>query len=405
MLVSQNLQTRHAAIKPAEPSRRLETRPRTVELAGSDIPVAGGMTVRAVMAPEPPPRVWVPWSISWDPILGRSLPLVIGVLVLAGIGVVVGFVWARRSDEDEPGLPVMYAPPEGLGPAQTVYITKETAGTNALSATLFYLADKKLVTLELRDDKSWLVTGTGTPEQWAAIDAPTMGVAQSVGVSAPGYWFLADRSKSSGEVLQGAKTGLESASATWAKDAGYVAPSKSESTGRMLWVFAFILAIAGFSGWGGPTMYGLVFAGFVIGGMGLMKAGIGTRRTFAGRQVWSKSGGFERLLSTPSSEDRFDFAAQKDLFISFIPFAVAFGVADKWAEKYRIYTHTEPPLPFWYPYGYGMYGDPYSMGGSFGDFDTAVSASISAYQASQSSSSSGGGGMGGGGGGGGGGSW
>ncbi len=52
--------------------------------------------------------------------------------------------------------------------------------------------------------------------------------------------------------------------------------------------------------------------------------------------VWSRAGGFQRLLSTPSAEDRFDFSARTDLFIAYVPYAVAFGVADRWAEKYRV---------------------------------------------------------------------
>jgi uncharacterized membrane protein len=82
-------------------------------------------------------------------------------------------------------------------------------------------------------------------------------------------------------------------------------------------------------------------------------------------------------------------------------------VADKWAEKYRVSTQSEPPVPVWYPYYMGsQYGSFYS-GSQFDSFNSAVSESISAYTASQSSSSSGGGGggLGGGGGGGGGGSW
>ncbi|MFZ1855245.1 MAG: DUF2207 domain-containing protein [Candidatus Nanopelagicales bacterium] len=379
---------------------------QTLNVSAAGIPPFTGMTVRAGLPTPAPARTTVPWSVAWDPILGRNLPVVIIVVLLTGVGLVVGFLWARKSKEDEPGFPVMYAPPEGLGPPQVVYMASEETGKHALAATLFYLADKRLVTLEQRGDKSWLVTGAGTPEMWNGIDGTTIAVATKLGVTAPGYWFLADRTKASGEVLAGAKSEIGSATKNWAKSGGFVKTSGIELLGKALWFAAFVLAIVGFIGFVGPTMLGLPFAGFAIGGFGLLATGVGTRRTDTGRDLWSRSVGFERLLSTPSSQDRFDFAANKDLFISYIPFAVAFGVADKWAEKYRMYTNSEPPLPFWYPYGYGVWGNPYDAGGSFGsDFDSTLSASISTYQASQSSSSGGGGGMGGGGGGGGGGSW
>ena len=114
------------------------------------------------------------------------------------------------------------------------------------------------------------------------------------------------------------------------------------------------------------------------------------------------------MLSTPSSEQRFDFAARKDLFISYLPFAVAFGCADAWAEKYRTEMREEPPVPLWYPVG--MYhGSLFGSGSGFDSFEQSLNSTIGAYESSQRSSSSGGGGFsggfGGGGGGGGGGSW
>jgi len=382
-----------------------------VTLTANNIPPFSGMTTRISMQPPPPARDTLPWAAKWDPILGRSLPLVIFVGLLSIVGLVVGFGWARSSREQTPGLPVMYAPPKGLGPVQTVYIAREAMGENSLSATLFYLADKGLAKLESRTDESWLITGIGTPEQWAQMDPTSQAVGQSLGITSPGFWFLADKTKSSGEVLLKTKDLVPSTTKRWASDADLIKGSAREGLGRVLWIVALVLAGVGFFGIFGATMWGLPFASFVIGGLGLMATGVGTRRTETGRRLWSEAGGFERLLSTSSAEDRFDFAANKDLFISFIPFAVAFGVADKWAEKYRIYTHSDPPIPMWYPMAYGSTISPWSgAGGGFGNFDQAISASIGTYEASQASSGSGGfggggGGFGGGGGGGGGGSW
>ena len=58
-------------------------------------------------------------------------------------------------------------------------------------------------------------------------------------------------------------------------------------------------------------------------------------RTPAGRQLWSQVGGFHRMLATDSAESRFDFAARKDLYTAYIPFAVAGGAAAAWAAKYQ----------------------------------------------------------------------
>jgi hypothetical protein len=377
---------------------------KNLTLTAKNIPPTSGMTVRATMAPPNPPQVTLPWTSQWDAILGRTVPLVFFVALLTVIGAVVGFLWARTSREDKPGFPVMYAPPDGLGPVQTKYMAYEDVGSHALTATLYYLADKRLVELERRSDESWLITGIGTQEQWAAIDPVSRATATELGVTAQGGWFLAEKSKAAGKVLAAAKTGVASDTSSWSKSAGLTVWAANEQLGRVVWLASVVFAAIAFF-FGPATMYGLPFAAFALGGINFMKTGVGTRRTTAGRDVWSRSAGFERLLATDSSQDRFDFAANKDLFISFIPYAVAFGVADKWAEKYRMYTHEDPPDPFWYPYGYMAGASLYSAGGGMGGFDSALSSAIGTYQASQSSSSGGMGGGGGGCGGGGGGSW
>ncbi len=377
-----------------------------IVLTATDIPPRTGMTVRATMAAPAPDRAALPWSIRWDPILGRSVPALIAVLLMSGLALVAGVAWGRVGREDSPGFPVMYAPPEGLGPVQTVYMASESHGPAALIATILYLADRGFVTLENPAADTWRIIGRAQDAQWGVLDPGAQAVGHSLGIRYPGATFAADGSIAAGKTLREAGRALPSAVDGWASSAGLVRAAPNEYLGRLVWVLAIALAALGFTGMGWPTMWGLPFAAFAIGGVTLWATGVGHRRTAAGRIVWSQAGGFERLLSTPSAEDRFDFAARKDLFIAYVPYAVAFGVADKWAEKYRVSTQSEPPIPGWYPYYLGsQYGNFYS-GSQFDSFDSAVSQSISAYTASQSSSSSGGGGgFGGGGGGGGGGSW
>ena len=99
---------------------------------------------------------------------------------------------------------------------------------------------------------------------------------------------------------------MESTTKAWAQSEGYTVSAPMEKLGRFVWVLAGIAAVVGFIARFGPTMFGFrAFAAFVIGGLGLMKTGVGTRRTETGRRAWSEAGGFERLLSTPSAEDRF----------------------------------------------------------------------------------------------------
>lgn len=375
-------------------------------LTATGIPARSGMTVRATMAPPPPPRATVPWGVSWDKVLGRNPSLVGGVVLVAIVLAGIGLFLALRARETKPGLPVMYGPPEGLGPVQTVFIESEAPGGHALTGSLYYMADKNLVKLERRDDNSWLVTGQASLDQWASVDPVTRSVAEDLGILYPGYWFLADKSVAAGKVLQSTNSRVAANAAVWAKDQGLVKTEAGEKIAKIVWGLCLLLAIGGFIGIIGPTMLGLPFAAFVLGGFGLTNTGVGMRRTAEGRRKWSEAGGFKRLLATDSSESRFDFAASKDLFIAFVPYAVAFGVADKWARKYQVATGEEPPWPGWYPYAYGMAWGSAFGGSGIGGFESALNNSISAYTASQSSSGGGGGGgFGGGGGGGGGGSW
>jgi uncharacterized membrane protein YgcG len=318
----------------------------------------------------------------------------------------------------------MYSPPPGLGPAQAVYLTTLDVGTFALTATLLAMAEQKLATLESRGDKKWLITSNATAEQWQASDPANKSVADVLAISkGVGSSFLAERKPLAGARLQRARGDIQPAVTNWAKSTDIVRAVPTARWRRRAWMIAlavillWFVAVVFFSAT--PSMYGLPFAAFALGGLGLARRHPGIRRTVAGRELWSRCGGFERFLSTDSAQDRFDFAANKDLFVTYIPYAVAFGVADRWAAKYRLYTDTEPPTPDWYPTDVSSAAW-YADAGGFADLNTAISSSIGVYQAtmyatgssdsgssgsSGSSSSDSSSGMGDGGGGGGGGSW
>jgi len=125
----------------------------TVALSATDLLPRTPVTVRAGVDLPTPPRSTVPWSFAWDAILGQSVTGVIwaaGLSALLGLG---GLLWYRTTLERSPGFPLQYGPPPGLGPVQTEYIRTEAVPNNGLTATLFYLAERKLVALEQVDEK------------------------------------------------------------------------------------------------------------------------------------------------------------------------------------------------------------------------------------------------------------
>lgn len=376
-----------------------------------------GVAVKAGLPFAGPGQDRRPWSVSLDPVLGSSPAVPITAVLVSLLTLCAGLLWTRRSREQTPLLPVMFEPPADpqsperfLGPAATYFVINEAMSKKALIATLFHLAEQGHIGLERASSTDWTITARTSAQEYTGLDRPSSIVMSALGLTTPGAVFAADGSKEAGEKLKRATDQLTKTTKLWALTTGVLRRSPFEIIGRVVVGVAFVLALILMAFGFVPAIVGLPFAAFVIGGVGLLVAGVGTRRTRLGRQVWSRAGGFERLLSTPSNQDRLDFSARTDLYTSFIPYAIAFDCADAWAAKYRYTTGQEPPDPVWLPgvyYGAGTHGLMSGGTSGFDSFESSLSSSLSAYSASQSSSS-GGGGFGGGfsgGGGGGGGSW
>ena len=368
------------------------------------------VTVRVGLPIEQPGRVTVPWPVALDRALGQSVAHLGLVILLTIVLGAVAYLLERRSREDAPGFPVTYGPPAGLGPVQTAYLTTEDVPDRALVATLMYQAEQGLTRLD-RDGDSWTITGIGDDAAWERTDDITRFVGTSLRVTQPGLTFTASKELvANGEMLKTTRDALASRTDTWADGIGAQRAARSETITRVV-VGAAAIALVGIAVFLTPpvSMYLLPLAGVAVGGAGLFVPGVGTRRTSLGRELWSASGGFERMLSTASAKGRFDFSGRTDLYTAFIPYAVAFDCADRWARKYETSTGSPPPSPVWLAggTGSGATGGGFGGGNDFSGFESSLAGAISAYSATQSSSSGGGGGFsgGGGGGGGGGGSW
>lgn len=357
--------------------------------------------------PTPEAKHALPWPGTLDPVLGRH-PVVLGVvLVLAALAGAAGFAMTRSTREKTPPFPLTYAPPDGVGPAQAAYILTERVEDKAFVATMMYAAEKGAVQLD-QAGQTWTISGQGDPTAWDHIDEVTRDAGQSLGVVTPNASFTASpKSVSAGEKLKETLGEFKSDTRGWARRAGLMAPSGLGGFGCFV-----LLALWGLTIWLGAfnpfdmSTVALIPGAFAVFGLGVGMAGAGTKRTRIGRDLWSRVGGFRRILSTPSAVDRFDFSGRKELYTAYLPWAVAFDCADEWAKKYRVETGEEPPAPAYFVGYSGAHTGNY-VSQMVNSFDSAVSSAISSYNATQTSSSGGGGGFsgGGGGGGGGGGSW
>ena len=358
--------------------------------------------------PTPDTGTSVPWAARFDPVLGRSLTNLLLVLALAVLAGAFGAWQASKVREKTPPYPLQYGPPDGVGPAQGAYIMTERTGKKDFVASIMEAAAKGSLSLD-RSGDSWTVTDTQGPQGWAGLDSVTQRVARLTG--GPGLAFTASPgSVSSGEKLKTELAGFESATRSWATSEGFMQKAGLGCLGGLFVIGGGILAllIAG-GNFFDMGIVALIPGMLAAGAAPVLASGANTRRTAKGRDLWSKVGGFYRVLSTPSSQNRFDFSGRQDLYTAYIPWAVAFDCADQWAAKYRTETGQEPPVPSYFPGYTGAHTGNYTDQ-MVNSFSSTVDGAISAYQATQSSSSSGGGGGGGfsgggGGGGGGGGSW
>ncbi|WP_183407035.1 DUF2207 domain-containing protein [Nocardioides marmorisolisilvae] len=351
----------------------------------------------------------LPWADKYDPILGTH-PVLLGIVLVASVLLGgAGTALSQSTKEKDPSFPLMYAPPDGIGPAQAAYLLTEKVERKAFVATMMYAAEKGAVKLD-QADKSWSLTGTEDADAWNKVDGVTQLVGSQLNVVGAGQSFSASsKSVSAGLKLKNTLASFDANTKAWAKTSGLMITSGLGGAGCFVLIVLGAATIA-LGAWNpfNMSILALVPGLFAVGAVAVGFSGAGTKRTPAGRDVWSRVGGFKRILSTPSAQDRFDFSGRKDLYTAYLPWAVAFDCADEWAKKYRVETGEEPPAPSWLPVYYGAHTGNY-VNQMVDSFDSTVNSAISSYEATQSSSSSGGGGGGfsggGGGGGGGGGSW
>ncbi|PKQ25965.1 MAG: DUF2207 domain-containing protein [Actinobacteria bacterium HGW-Actinobacteria-4] len=190
---------------------------------------------------------------------------------------------------------------------------------------------------------------------------------------------------------------------------------KNPATARGAWAgLGMLLVVPAFFGifWflamGWSILIPIALAG--VGVAVLSTTGQAPARTAEGTRILTQAQGFELFLETAEG-NQLRFEEGHDIFSRYLPFAVAFGVADKWAKKFEELAKqgADLPAPTWY-HGAAA-GSFWAHSQGFGDrmsnFASFADAAISAPTPGSSGGSgfSGGGSSGGGGGGGGGGGW
>jgi len=380
------------------------------------------------------------------------------------------FAWNRVGRDPRKGTIIpLFHPPEGLSPATTQWVHRmgfKGNGWNALTAGLFDLGVKGLVTID-NADKKLSVTATGaTPS--AALSADEQVLYDYVGKKGT---LAVD--KTNGPALDAKRQAMLKAvtqpnkGAYFNNNIGWILLGVLVAViclGIMValdvldpgWLIASIVigAIVGVvigviqGRLNGGSFLGLIFGAFWIGifafnvvlGLGraafdslpvhtpaigalsivvitVFFAFIMRAPTAAGRKLMDQIDGFLMYLNT-AEKNRLNIEGEPPLtikrFEALLPFAIALGVEKPWSDKFNAALAAGQVsdatgtyyAPLWY--SGGNFSDSRSLSNNIAAATSAMSAAMAASVPSQSSSSGfsgGGGSSGGGGGGGGGGGW
>jgi len=325
---------------------------------------------------------------------------------------------------------MQFAPPEGVRPGLVGTIIDEQANTIDVSATVIDLAARGYLTIEAvvadgaprgPDWKLTRMVPTEPPETLLPYEQTLL-----AGIFAESNPVLLSSLKNK---FHTTLTTVESQMYAEVTARGWF--RKSPNQVRRGWTrLAMFAAFAGFGAFvwlggmgqeiesaGGPSL--AISPGVVLGVGLFVAAGIiyllGQRmasRTAVGSAVLAQSMGFkEYLVSEEARQIRLEEA--QDIFSHYLPYAIVFGVADRWAGTFSQVAESANlagrpiGIPAWYIFsGSGGYGDYSGIAHGMDSFSTSASGTFTSTPAASGSSGfSGGGFSGGGGGGGGGSSW
>ena len=330
----------------------------------------------------------------------------LGLLVVALAGLLsfsyLGYAWHRVGRDPAPGVIFPhYEPPTGFSPASLRFVQRMGYDSKAFTAALLNLAVKGLV--EITENDGDYTVRRLTPPTGSKLAS---GEAALLGSLFRGRDRL-ELKDDNYEVIQTAMAAHKAALARHYKRTHFI-------TNRLVnipaWlIFALSAGVLLVLGRGSPLIFvilGLMVVGFLIFAV-LLQA-----HTQLGRRLLDKVEGFKMYLEVAEQDDlnlRNPPEKTPALFETYLPFALALGVEQPWADQFadvfaRLATETGQTYePRWYRGDF----DSSNLGDFAADMGGALNSAISSASTPPGSSSgSGGGGFsGGGGGGGGGGGW
>jgi uncharacterized membrane protein YgcG len=391
-------------------------------------------------------------------------PPLLGLLSLIGLAGFYYVAWSRAGRDPRPGTIVpIFSPPDGLTPPGMRYVTKMNADNRAFAAALVDMGVRGHIRM-VEEDGGWFSSRKTRIERMAAnVALPTEEEAALNCLCQPGESIVMEQKNHENFIAaNGALSGalkaqydgklfkrnygwaaaglLLFAALFWLTCAAVAAATYGAAVWQigvvvgsllvaaLLWLafhdspvgkcllslvalVAFAIAVAvGMpvlsaalnSGWYLPLVLPFLAAPLVVSSFWWIAA-----PTAEGRKVLDHIAGFKQYLSITERErlDRMTPPAETpELFEKYLPFAIALGVENRWAERFAGVLAAAAARG---QQGFGWYSGPSSPWSNPTGFADSVGSSLSSSvgAASTAPGSGGGGSSGGGGGGGGGGGW
>jgi uncharacterized membrane protein YgcG len=340
--------------------------------------------------------------MQWSPLL---IPLLIFLFAYRQ--------WNRKGrDPKEGSYVVRYEPVAGASPAELGTLIDNSADMPDITATLVDLAVRGFVHItELTEEhlfglsksKDYQIDIIRKRVDWKALKGHELNYLDALSQAAPSDAYSVKVSELRNKFYR-FLPGIRNAIYDELVGAGYYIERPDTTRGKWLGLTALVAIVTGgFAilsvkrGWMFFTIPVLVAVAILSTLTLAIFAQIMPARTPEGARAREAALGFKEFLSKVE-EDRYKkMITSPDLFERYLPYAMAFGVADKWAKAFED-IYREPPQ--WYS------GSPGSFNaiGFSSSINSMSSAAASSMASSPSSSGSGGGGSSGGGSGGGGGS-
>ena len=339
--------------------------------------------------------------IQWSPLL---VPIIVFILAFGA--------WRKRGrDPEEGSIDVRYEPVKNTSPAELGTLVDNEADMPDITATLVDLAVRGFLRIEeateshlfgLSKSTDYIIRILRGPSEWKGLKPHEADYLSSLASIAPDG--LEVRISELGQKFYTSLPGIRGAIYDSLVEGGYYIERPDKVKAR--WLGLTLLTVGALVGlailsvkvyWGTFSVTALVITAGATGLIMIVFAQIMPARTAAGARAREAALGFKEFLSRVE-EDRYKkMITSPEMFEKFLPYAMAFGVAEKWATAFRD-MYREPPT--WYVGGTGQF-NAVSFSHSI---DSMSSAAASSMSSSPSSSGSGGGGSSGGGSGGGGGS-